>query len=104
MREDDSLIITVLLFAGYREIVGEQILSLTLPEFSTVSSLVQLILHKYPRLCSNAASLAIAINQEYQDHDCVLQNGDEVALIPPVSGGALFQLPQNMGDRFHGPR
>ena len=56
------------------------------------------VLRRYPAITSNVRSLVVAVNQEYRDHDYVLSSGDEVALIPPVSGGAFFQ-----GDHTESP-
>ena len=49
------------------------------------------VLRRYPTITSNERGLVVAVNQEYQDREYVLSNGDEVALIPPVSGGTFFQ-------------
>ena len=49
------------------------------------------VLRRYPAITSNESGLVVAVNQEYQDREHVLSSGDEVALIPPVSGGAFFQ-------------
>ena len=76
------------LFASYRERVGRAEVQLTLPEGTTVGLLAEEMIRSYPTLAGDPTRLVVAINQEYQNHDYVLSDGDEAALIPPVSGGA----------------
>lgn len=80
--------ITLRLFAGYRERVGQSVLELAMPDGATVGSVAQVVFERYPGLIGTPNALVIAVNQEYQQHDYALTDGDEVALIPPVSGGA----------------
>ena len=80
--------ITLRLFAGYRERVGQSVLELTMPDGATVGSVAQTVFERYPGLIGTPNALVIAVNQEYQQHDYELTDGDEVALIPPVSGGS----------------
>ncbi len=79
--------VTVKLFAAYREKAGASELILDLPSGAHLESLVQEVLYMYPTIASNASTVVAAINQEYADHTQELRDGDEVALIPPVSGG-----------------
>ena len=46
------------------------------------------IARRHPGLTDRPDGLVVAVNDEYRDHEFVLGDGDEVALIPPVSGGA----------------
>jgi molybdopterin converting factor subunit 1 len=80
--------VTVKLFASYRERTGQRELALELPDFATVGHLAREMVRRYPRLAQDASRLVVAVNQEYREHGYVLSEGDEVALIPPVSGGA----------------
>ena len=59
-----------------------------LSEGASVKTLVYEVSAAYPDLTSDPDSLVVAINQEYQDHSFLVNDGDEAALIPPVSGGA----------------
>ena len=77
----------MLLFASYRERVGRSEVSLELPDGSSVASFVREMGERFPKLTSKPSSLVVAVNQEYRGHEHVLAEGDEVALIPPVSGG-----------------
>ena len=79
--------VVVRLFASYRERAGRSEVELELPEGSTVGYLASEIAGRYPKIASKPENLVVAVNQEYRDHLYGLDDGDEVALIPPVSGG-----------------
>jgi len=79
--------ITLRLFASYRERVGRGSLELVLPAGATVGSVAREVVEQYPGIIADPSKLVIAVNQEYQDHAYELSDGDEAALIPPVSGG-----------------
>ena len=79
--------IRVRLFASFREAVGGGTLNWDAPEGSTVSDVVAALQAAYPRLRPTAAKALLAVNQEYVGGDLRLHDGDELALIPPVSGG-----------------
>ena len=74
-------------FAAVREIVGTGELVVDLPEGSTLAQLVDQVRAQFPRLEGLASSLLVSVNREYAAFDKGLAPGDEVALIPPVSGG-----------------
>ena len=71
----------VRLFAGLRQRAGSDSVRVQLPEPATVSDLLA-AMELPPRSC------VVAINREYVPGDRAIEPGDEVALIPPVSGGA----------------
>ena len=75
-------------FAAAREIVGTGELVVDLPEGSTLTQLFDRIQGQFPRLQGLAGSLLFSVNREYASSDKRLAAEDEVALIPPVSGGA----------------
>jgi len=79
--------VQVRLFATYREIVGAGQLAWTVRDGTTVGQLVEAVLAKYPRLVGHENSMLLAVNHEVVRPNVVLQEGDEVALLPPVSGG-----------------
>ncbi|MFC4075312.1 molybdopterin converting factor subunit 1 [Salinithrix halophila] len=79
--------INVLFFAGVAEAVGKRSASLDLPEKTTVRDLSIRLAELYPDAADTIRSSLIALNQEYAGADHMIQPGDEVALIPPVSGG-----------------
>ena len=77
--------IFVKFFALCREAAGQREAELELPAGSNVRGALERLQEQYPRL--DARCLAVAVNQEYVEQERVLANGDELALIPPVSGG-----------------
>ena len=58
-----------------------------IPEGATVNQLRQDLVSRFPAMAAMARILSMAVNAEYADDSVVLQMGDEVAVIPPVSGG-----------------
>ena len=77
------MLIRVRLFAILRERAGTSELELDLPEGAVVRDALERVEGMVPGL-----PLVMAINREYADADAPLAAGDELALIPPVSGGA----------------
>ena len=75
-------------FALYRERVGQTMVELDLPQDSTVADLVDDVLKRWPDFSPDPSKIVTAANKEYVKHTHVLEDGDEVAFIPPVSGGA----------------
>lgn len=73
-------------FGISREIIGSKILELELPEGYTIAALKQELFQKYPSF-NDLKSLYVAINNEYAGEETLVKEGDEIALIPPVSGG-----------------
>ena len=76
----------IALFGIAREIVGRPTLEVTAPEGQSARGLLQSLHARYPEL-ARLSSLAVAVNNEYAADDTPLQERDEIALIPPVSGG-----------------
>ncbi|MFL2751335.1 MAG: MoaD/ThiS family protein [Dehalococcoidia bacterium] len=74
-------------FASYREMIGEKGIVMNLPEGASVSALISDLVDKYPGLKPVESKMVVAVNYEYQGHNYILRSDDEVALIPPVSGG-----------------
>ena len=78
--------VKVLLFASYREKAGVGRLTMDIHNGATVGNLTATLCSKFPAL-PDSERIVVAVNNEYQDHHFVLDDGDEAALIPPVSGG-----------------
>ena len=78
----------MLLFALYRERAGTGSLTLELPQGATVGDAVSRMREMYPRLAPPSVSIVAAVNTDYVEHDHPLSEGDQIALIPPVSGGS----------------
>jgi molybdopterin converting factor subunit 1 len=81
------MLVTVLFLASYREKVGTARAVIALTAGATVAELVAQVCAQYPGL-PDAERVVVAVNNEYREPDFVLDDGDEVALIPPVSGGS----------------
>ena len=74
-------------FALYRERAGADTHRLKLPEGATVADLTSEVRRLFPRLAPPEVQIVVAVNADYAEPDTVLRNGDDVCLIPPVSGG-----------------
>jgi len=88
------------LFASYREAVGAAVVEVSLREGDRGKSLWPVLVARYPGLARLPAPSGYAINHEYVDGERPLQERDEIALIPPVSGGrgsrpALVEITEN---------
>ena len=68
--------------------MGSGALDVEVSEGATVTTLLQRLIADHPKLAAYAPHLMVAVNTEYADKDSLLHAGDEVAFIPPVSGGA----------------
>jgi molybdopterin converting factor subunit 1 len=79
--------IKVKLFAILRERVGESEITKTVPSGITVNHLNSEILKKYPQLKSFSNKFVTSVNCKVTTGDTVITSKDEVALLPPVSGG-----------------
>ncbi len=77
--------ITVKLFGITREIVGSPILKIE-ETLESVGQLKEYMISTYPQI-KGLNSLLIAVNSEYAKDEIALKPTDEIALIPPVSGG-----------------
>ena len=79
----------VLYFAVLKDAFGREREELELPAGATVSSLLAILRGRGVRPSTEQVwdTIAVAVNQEYVRGDVMLQDGDEVALLPPVSGG-----------------
>lgn len=81
----------VLFFASLRELARTSSCDVTVDDGATVADLWRTLCTSNPALEPMGASLSFAVNQEYTDRDHHLADGDEVALIPPVSGGCCVE-------------
>ena len=80
--------IRIRLFGAAREAAGTKELELTLAPGARVSDLRALVVRQHPGLAPLDARLRVSVNHELALSDATLADGDEVALLPPVSGGA----------------
>jgi molybdopterin converting factor subunit 1 len=96
--------VRVLFFGGLKDLAGKSEDLLELPEGARVRDVLAHYLSQVPRMKESVASLAVAVNQEYTGSETGLKSGDEVALLPPVSGGSGGETPsgQPAGRRRYG--
>ena len=80
--------IRIRLFAIQRELAGTRHVAIDLPDGSRVEDAWTTVVERFPVLAPGRASLRFARNGDYADPATQLQDGDEVAFIPPVSGGS----------------
>ena len=81
--------ITILLFATLKDIVGQNKLTLTLPDnMATVADARRALVAKYPALAANVEAAIAAVNEEYAFNEEPVHDGDSIAFFPPVSGGS----------------
>jgi len=79
----------ILYFASLREAIGVSSETITLNEAQTISALVEQLYKRHPHAKQALLdpALRVAINQQLADFTALLNEGDEVALFPPVTGG-----------------
>ena len=80
--------IGVLFFGVLKEIIGRSGETVDLPEGARVREVLFYYAREAPKFEAMMPSLAISVNQEYSGADRALRDGDEVGLLPPVSGGS----------------
>lgn len=80
--------VTVKCFAIARDLAGYAERSFDLPEGATAGDALEAVVVVSPNLSKHVGRMALAVNLAYVDRAHRLADGDEVALIPPVSGGA----------------
>jgi MoaE-MoaD fusion protein len=87
------MLVRVLFFGVLKDVTGKSGEELEVREGSSVADLLGLYGDRFPRLKDSLGSLAVAVNQQYAAAETVLKEGDEVALLPPVSGGTAGETP-----------
>jgi MoaE-MoaD fusion protein len=108
--------VRVLFFGQLKEITGVAQEDAELSDGARVEDLFERYGRRFPKLASFRASIAASVNQEYTTWRAPLSSGDEVAFLPPVSGGQqaaidedIFQIvrdaiqPQEILDNLKGP-
>lgn len=82
------MIVTLRYFASVRELLARSREEINLPDGFSVAETMDCLGEQNPSLQPLLGSIIPMVNQEYVAHDQILEDGDELALIPPVSGGA----------------
>jgi molybdopterin converting factor subunit 1 len=79
--------VTVKLFARLRDVTGRSELGADVAAPATIGDVWTLLVGKHPDLEPYASSLSVARNLEYARFSTPIEEGDEIAFLPPVSGG-----------------
>jgi molybdopterin converting factor subunit 1 len=79
--------VTVRLFARLRDIVGAPELARDLAPGATIADVWRQLAGEFPELAGYERSISSAINADYARMDHAIGDGDEIAFLPPVSGG-----------------
>ena len=80
--------VTVRLFARLRELVGAGELAVEVPPGSTVKDVWAALVATYPSAAEYERSMSCAVNLDYARMNAAVAEGDDVAFLPPVSGGS----------------
>lgn len=83
----DAITITVKLFAAYQEAYGVPELILEFPPKTPVVAVLEKLISEHPELNPWRDITRFGVNLQFVEPDTILHAGDEVVLIPPVSGG-----------------
>ncbi len=83
----EAVTVTVKLFAAYQEAYGQPELVLSVPRGTTVMGVCDRLLSEHPELEQWRSLTRFGVNLQFVEPDTLLNEGDEVVLIPPVSGG-----------------
>ena len=78
--------ISVLFFGMSSDLAGSSSATLEIKEDSTVSSFKSQLKHAFPNM-KNLQEFAVAVNETYSNDEDMIHEGDEIAILPPVSGG-----------------
>ena len=79
--------VTVRLFARLRDIAGAPDLSRDVPAGSTAADVWRTLTAEFPEMARYDSSISTAVNADYAKMTTVLSDNDEIAFLPPVSGG-----------------
>lgn len=79
--------ITMKLFALMREKAGTDTISLEVPVGAALTQAMATLVSHYPMLAPYIANVRCALHMDFVDPETILTEGDELVLIPPVSGG-----------------
>ena len=79
--------VTVKLFARLRDIAGADELTRDIPAGATIASVWRELAGEFPALSEYERSISTAVNADYARMNTEVRDGDEIAFLPPVSGG-----------------
>ncbi len=78
--------VKILAFGIAKEIVGSRKGEMDFSEEATISQVKDALSERFPKF-ETLRKFSIAVNESYQDDNYIIKEGDELAIIPPVSGG-----------------
>ena len=81
------MLIKVKCFAWAYEVTGSEEIEIEIKESGKVSDLRESLSEKFPEFMGRMESIAVSINQEFAGEGSIISASDEIALIPPISGG-----------------
>lgn len=84
---ENDINVKILFFGAAREAVGVEEINLDVPFAASVSGVKKAVFSRYETLSRFAQSLMIAVNEEYATNETIVKSRDEIAFLPPVSGG-----------------
>lgn len=84
---ESNITVSVKLFAVYQEVCGTSEMPMTFPSGSAVDAVCDRLIAQHPQLAQWRNITKFAVNFQQVESTTVLRDGDEVVLIPPVSGG-----------------
>jgi sulfur-carrier protein len=79
--------VSIKLFAVYQEVIGAAEITQELPMGASAGDALQALIDRYPQLAQWRSVTRLGVNLDFVAADRTLQDGDELVLIPPVSGG-----------------
>ena len=87
MKSMSEINIRILYFAFIKDLTGVRADTMILPYGSTINKLLTNILDTYPQINNILKLIKVSVNYKVVDVNTILKDGDEVALLPPISGG-----------------
>ena len=79
--------VTVRLFARLRDLASTGEITRDVPSDSTVAAIWSSLVREWPEMAPYEKSISVAVNADYSRFSAVVSDGDEIAFLPPVSGG-----------------
>ncbi|HEX9067703.1 MAG TPA: molybdopterin converting factor subunit 1 [Ktedonobacterales bacterium] len=79
--------VTVRYFAALRELAGRPSEALDMPVGATAGAVRMALASRHPAMAGPLSACAVAVNQAYSDLERTLEDGDELAFLPPLGGG-----------------
>ena len=85
--DETDVRVSIQFYSYFKELTGCVQTRESMPRGSNVGDLLNRLHARFPKLAAFRNSTLVAVGVEYQPHDCVLKDGDEISLFPPVQGG-----------------